>query len=365
MLTILHSESSTGWGGQEVRILVEALAFKEKGYNIIILSSPKSFLCKEANASGIKTLPIEFKHTVSIFDSLKVFSILKKERVDIVNTHSSIDSWVVSPAAKFLGIPVIRTRHVSTRIKNPFLYKRLCDRIIVTADAIKQDMIKVNGINPDKITSIPTGIDLDIFNALKVHGERIRREFSIPDKTPLIGMVSVLRSWKGHRYFIEAASKVIKVMPDIRFMIVGDGPMKDFVEGTIDRFSLRSHVIMSGFRSDIPDILAAMDIFVLPSTGSEGVPQAILQAQSLGRPVIGTRVGGIPEVIEDGVTGVLIPPKDPDALAHSILSLIQDKEKAGELGVNGMKLVKEKFSITNMVDKIEAVYKEFYENRYS
>ncbi len=361
MLTILHSESSTGWGGQEVRILHEALAFKEKGYNIIIVTSHGSNLEEEAHVSGIKTCVLGLRHAISPFDSLKVLSILKKEQVDIVNTHSSIDSWVVAPVAKLLGIPVIRTRHVSTRIKNSFLYNRLCDRIIVTADAIREDMIKVNRINPGKITVIPTGIDLARFNVLKVSSEKVRREFFIPNGVPVIGMVSVLRSWKGHRYFIEAASKIIKVLPYARFMIVGDGPMKDFVEDTVDKFSLQNHVIMTGFRTDIPEIMAAMDIFVLPSTGSEGIPQAILQAQALCRPVIGTNVGGIPEVIEDGVTGVLIPPRDPDTLASSILSLIHDRDRMRELGMNGRRLVKEKFSIQNMVDKIEMVYREFYD----
>ena len=361
--TILHTEASKGWGGQEIRIITEAEGLIKREHRIIIAAPPNARIIKQAKQRGIETVTLSMGKS-SVFGPIKkLIDIINKYEIDIVNTHSSRDSWLASIAARlsFRKPVIIRTRHLSTPISNNLLsrivYNHLPHKIITTGESIKKDMIDKNGYNPDKIVSIPTGIDLKIFKAGK-SGANIRRALNIPARAPLIGMVSVLRSWKGHIYLLEAIPDVVKKNPNARFLIVGDGPYKDVIEEKIKEMGVRKYVIMTGHREDIPEILSAIDFLAFPSYANEGVPQSVLQAFAAGKTVIASDAGSISEVVLNNKTGVLIPPRNSSILAKRIIELLKGKDKRKKMASAGKKLVETKYSLEAMLNKIEKLYNE-------
>lgn len=361
--TILHTEASKGWGGQEIRIITEAEGLIKRGHRIIIAAPPDARIIKQAKVRDIEAVPL-LMEKFSVFGPIKkLMDIISKYEIDIVNTHSSRDSWLASIASRLSSKKpvIIRTRHLSTPISNNplsrMVYNHLPHKIITTGESIKDSMIEKNNFNPDKIVSIPTGIDLEIFKAGKT-GANIRRAFNIPARAPLIGMVSVLRSWKGHIYLLEAVPNVIKKNPNTRFLIVGDGPYRDVIEEKIKKMGIERYVIMAGHREDIPEILSAIDFLVFPSYANEGVPQAILQAFAAGKTVIASNAGSVSEVVLNNRTGILIPSRNSSILAKRIIELLKNKDKRKKMAFAGRKLVESGYSLEAMLNKIEKIYNE-------
>jgi len=233
-------------------------------------------------------------------------------------------------------------------------------KIISCGEEIRKVMIKDNGLAPEKIVSIPTGVDLRRFD-FAIKGSKVRNEWGISPETPLVGIVAIIRSEKGHPYFVEAARRILKAKPETKFLIVGNEPKGDTITRRIKALGLEKEIIMAGLRDDIPEVLAALDIFVLPSLGVEGISQAIAQALAMKKPVVSTRVGGTPEVIIHNQTGLLVPPANAEALSQAILELLDDREKAKRLGENGRRLIEEKISLEIMLNKIEALYRDLLE----
>ena len=232
MWTVFHTESSLGWGGQETRILSESLGMRERGHRIIMLTPQQSMLSKKSADCGFENITVSFEKPDYPKIFFKVLSLIEQMKPDFINTHSSRDSWIVSLASRASKYKpfIIRTRHLSTPVaRNIFgstIYKFLPHKIITTGESIREQLIEDNNVFPGKIISIPTGIDLNRFNPNRKYKD-IRNTLSLPQQTPLVGMVSVLRSWKGHDYFINAAEHISKTFPQIKFLIVGDGPRKD------------------------------------------------------------------------------------------------------------------------------------------
>lgn len=361
MLTILHTEASDGWGGQEIRIVQEAIGMIRRGYRVIIATSEECKIFNRARESGIDVFTVHFqkKNPVSV---LRVLSLIDREKVDIVNTHSSSDSWVATIAARLSKArpSVIRTRHLSTPIGRSFLssliYNVLPDAIITTGEEIRQRMINDNAFDAKKIFSIPTGIDLDRFNPSKVRPAFQPKGFSI-------GMIGVLRSWKGHQFFIKAIPEILESIPDAHFYIVGDGPQYENIKNHIHKLSLQNKVFMLGHRENIPEILSSLDIVVHPSYANEGVPQSILQALAMEKPVIASDTGAIKEIIIDGETGFLIKPKDPERLSEKVIALYKNPELMIKVGKKGRKIIEKDYSIEKMLDKIESLYPNLLDKR--
>lgn len=357
-LTILHTESSKGWGGQEIRILQEALGMRDRGYRVLIATEKDGILFQKALAKNLEVFPIHFsKYNPLSF--LKIKSLIEKEKVDILNTHSSKDSWIATIAAKiaYNKPKIIRTRHLSTPIKNNFnkLIYYLADFIITTGQEIKNKMIERNKINPEKILSIPTGVDLKKFDPQRVVPAIKRQSDEI-----FIAMIGVLRSWKGHVYFLKAIPLVIKHVPQfrIKFFIVGDGPQKNNIIRCIEENNLNKNVSMLGHREDIPEILASMDFIVHPSYANEGIPQVVIQAMAMKKPVIGTDVGSLKEVIINEVTGFLIKPKNVEELSEKMILLCNNKKMLSFLGENAMKFIEKDYSSEKMFEKLENLYEK-------
>jgi glycosyltransferase involved in cell wall biosynthesis len=352
---ILHTESSLGLGGQEIRIMTEVRWLLAHGWDTLVACQPESRLLVEARAAGLPLVTVKMRGPVDLRAIAALRRLMKERKVALVHTHSSIDSWVATLAAKTLSLPVVRSRHVSIPIaRRRALVYRLADRVLTSGDAIR-DIVRAAGVKAERIVSIPAGVDTSRFHP-GVSGGAVRKELGLTG--PVAGLVAMLRGSKGHRFFLEAAREVLQALPETRFLIVGDGIGYEDVKRRVREMGLEQAVIMTGFRTDVPEVMAALDVLVLPSTKSEGFPQAVAQALAVGTPVVATATGGIPELIRDGKTGRLVPPADPHALAEAILSMLRDPDGARRLGRAGQALVRERYTIENMMAQTTRVYAE-------
>ena len=357
-LTILHTEASLGWGGQEIRIVLEAEALSVLGHRLFIAAPRESRIFSEARARGITVIPLSMTRLALPVALARLIGLIEQHRIDIVNTHSSLDSWIASLAARLSRRRprIIRTRHIHTDIRGgKIIYGRLPDRIITTSEAIRRTLIARCAVRPDRIVTIPTGVDLDRFHPAVT--ETFRQEMGIDRNTVLIGMISVLRSWKGHRYFLEAVGLLQKQAARLAFVIVGEGPIRGQIERWRADLHLESMVALTGFRSDVPQILAALDVLVLPSYAHEGIPQILLQAQAMETAVVASDIDGIREAVIDGETGLLSPPRDAQALADRIETLIGDAALRKRLGQQGRTRVLAQWTLPQMIDRILVLYR--------
>jgi glycosyltransferase involved in cell wall biosynthesis len=286
---------------------------------------------------------------------LALRALVRTRAVDVVHTHSSIDAWVAGAAARSVGRAVVRSRHVSIAIpRRRALVYRLADRIITSGEAVAR-IVENAGVPRDRIAAIGPGIDTARFHPA-VSGDAVRAELGL--RGPVVGLVANIRGSKGHRFFLDAARDVLRHHPDTRFLIVGDGIGFDDVQRRVTELGLEPHVIMTGFRHDIPDVMAALDVLVLPSVKSEAMSQVIPQALAVGTPVVGTTVGGTPELVRDGETGRIVPPADAPALAAAIAELLAAPARARELARRGQGEVLAHHSMDAAMTRTVAVYEE-------
>jgi glycosyltransferase involved in cell wall biosynthesis len=285
---------------------------------------------------------------------------LSQEAPQILNTHSSLDSWVGSLAWRSLRTRplLVRTRHLSTPVRNNWptrwLYRNPA-AIITTGEVTRELLIERLGVPRRRIFSIPTGVELEEFFPQEKN-RALLAQLGVPADAFIFGSVAVLRSWKGHIYLLEALHELIQGGVRAFLLLVGEGPYREVIEEKITRLGLEPWVKLVGFREQVAPWFALMDVVVLASYANEGVPQSVLQAQAMSRPVIGTRVGGIPEVIIEEETGLLVPPRDSQSLARGMTRLMEDPDYRRELGGRGRALVVEGFSMEQMAAEIEAVY---------
>ncbi len=359
-LAILHTEASSGWGGQEIRILTEAAGLCARGHRVAILCRPDAPLARRSAQAGLTTLSDPMPFALDPCTIARLVAAFRRFRAQVIVTHSSVDSWCAGVAARILRLPIVRARHLSVRVgSHPatrFVYRALCDAVITTSESIRAHLVRDIGLAGEKVRSIPTGIDVARFDPAKADGKKVRDELGIAPEAPLIGMVATLRDWKGHRYFLHALTEVRKALPGVRALIVGEGPQRRNITRWIAELALEDTVILTGQREDIPDVLAGLDVLVSASTGSEGIPQVLLQALALERTVVATSVGGVPEVIRDGQTGILVPPQDSGLLAGAILGVLRDPTRFRVGAQDGARWVRERWTVARMLDDVEGVY---------
>lgn len=286
---------------------------------------------------------------------LRLRRLMRARDVSLIHTHSSVDSWVASIAAKSLGLPVVRTRHVSIPIgRRRALVYRLADRVITSAESVRSIVIAA-GVAPERVVTISAGVDGERFHP-GVSGKEVRKELGL-GAAPVVGLVANVRGSKGHNIFLEAARTVLASKPDARFLIVGDGVGFEEVSRRVREMGLDPNVRLTGFRRDIPEVMAALDVLVLPSIRSEAIPQVIPQALAVGTPVVASTVGGSPELIRDGENGRLVPPGDPQALAAAILALLREPERARAMARAGQAMVREHYTIDATMGRTTAAYR--------
>ncbi|MEY3200893.1 MAG: hypothetical protein RIR70_443 [Pseudomonadota bacterium] len=356
-LHIIHTEASCGWGGQELRILSECEGMMARGHRITLVCAPQSRILPEAQKRGMRAvaLPIGRKNLRGLF-ALRGW--LKGEEADVINTHSSTDAWLVALALKSLGrtTPTLRTRHISAPIPHNratrWLYTRATTHIVTTGEKLRDTLIRDNRYPAQRITSVPTGIDTTRFCPGDVRAARAA--LGLPEEALIIGIVATLRSWKGHRYLLEAFAQLAQ--PTATLLVVGDGPQREALEAQAAELKIADRVHFAGNQADVVPWLQAMDIFVLPSYANEGVPQALLQALLCGLPAITTDVGSITEAAIDQRTALLVPAQNAATLAAKLKTLIEQPLLRQTLGHAARAHVAEHFSREGMICRMETLF---------
>ena len=356
-LHIVHTEASLGWGGQEIRILTEAQGMVKRGHRVTLLCPREARIHAAAQERGlpVEALPIGRKRPGGV---LVLRRWLIANPADVINAHSSTDTWLAALACCFLKNPppLVRTRHISAPIPNNrltrWLYGSATRHIVTAGEALRRQLIEENGFDADRITSVPTGIATDHF----VPGDQAaaRASVGLPQGVPLIGIVATLRSWKGHSYLIEALDQLKD--RNAHLAIVGDGPQRAALEAQVRRLWLEGRVWMAGNQPDVLPWLQSLDVFALSSYANEGVPQALVQAMMTGLACVTTNVGAITEAAQEGETALFVKPRDADDLARALRRLIGDPALRARLGERARAHCLRKFSYDAMLDRMEAIF---------
>ena len=356
MRTVLHTEASPRWGGQEVRILTEARWLSDRGWRVLLAAQPGSPILAEARKAGLGVIPVAMRGAWDLPAVARLAAAIGRERVALIHTHSSVDAWLGGMAARLARVPVVRSRHVSISIRsrwNP-VYSFLADRILTSGETIRRLVIAA-GVPPAKVVAAPAGVDLEEYGP-GPGGARVRGEFGLT--SPVIGSVAMFRGSKGHNYLLEAFGLILREFPTARLLLVGDGIRRQWIEGLARERGLSRAVSFTGFRPDVADLLRAMDCFALASVRTEGIPQSLLQALATELPVVASAIGGVPEVVEHEVTGLLVPPGDAMALAEGILATLRKPDLARRRARAGRQLVADRFSRAIATRRLIALYDE-------
>jgi glycosyltransferase involved in cell wall biosynthesis len=357
-LRILHTESSLGWGGQEIRVLGEARGMRRRGHDVHLAASAESRIAREAARYEVPctTAAIAKKRPGGVF---AMRGVLDRGQFDVVNTHSSTDTWLAALACLTLAAPpaIVRTRHISAPMpanaSTRWLYNRATRLVVTTGEKVREQVIREAAADPERVVSIPTGIDLATFQP----GDRAaaRTALGLPQQAFLVGIVATLRSWKGHRYLIEAFAGMLG--DEARLAIVGDGPQREELEKMVRDAGLEARVTFAGNRNEVAPWLQAFDVFCLPSYANEGVPQALMQAMAAGLPVVTTPVGSIGEIVSHGASGLMVPAQDTHALRAALERLRSEPALRETLSREAQRIAHERFGEERMVERMEQVFR--------
>jgi len=334
------------------RIVLECSKLMAMGFRVVIACQPDSPLQKHAREKGIPVEEVRIRGQFDVRAIRDIYRLIRKYRITVVNTHSSRDNWVGSLAAKFAGVPLlVRTRHHPVPISNSslnFIHK-MADGFIATGGAVSNGLITDNRIPAERVISIPTGVSLERFSP-GIDPFPLKRELGIDPEARVVTIVSRLGKTKRHDIFVDAARMIRNEVANVKFLIVGDGMMEESIRKKIAENGLSDVVLMTGHRSDIPEIMASSDVVVLTSD-SEGVPQVLSQAMAMERPVVAAPIGAIPDLIEDGVTGLFAEAGNARSFADKIVRLLSDDGLSRTLGRAGQQHVLNHFTDDIMVDK--------------
>lgn len=364
-LKVLLLESSPNWGGQEERLLREASWLREHRHNVALACNGNSAIAARATAAGIRSETISMRSAADLRGLISLSRLVVTGRPDIIHAHSPKDAWLCFWFHSF-GVPVTRSRHTTFPRHMParrgFIYRHGCRRLIASAGFIAQAMHDSLGVAKDRIDVIGECVNTSEF--CPGDGVEFRKEFGIDKSAPLFGVVAMLRGEKGHDVFLRAAKIAAQQRPDARFVIVGDAASRRRVKQEIQK-TLGTEfygfptppVMMTGFRRDIPEVMRALDFLVVPSR-REAQTLVIPQAFATGKPVIASKVGGIPELVEHGANGLLFESEDHDSLAAAMLELAADPHRAARMGRAGRKLAEEELAIDRKMELLLASYRK-------
>lgn len=363
-LKILHVINTLQIGGAEVQ-LINLIRNLDGGRFIsivccIVHSGP---LASDLEKLGIKLVVLGQRWKLDPRILLPLYRLIRKEHIHIVHTHMFHAGLWGRIASIITRAPVvIATEHGLnpwkryTHIAVNRILSKFTDQITVVSDAGKRIRIERERIESKRITVVNNCVDLALFDGrIHHHDNNVRQEFGIEADEPVIGFVGRLQEVKGINYLVEAVAKVKTVIPKIKLLIIGDGPLRKELEAHVQRLELSGQVIFAGYRRDIPRVLETLDLFVLPSL-REDMPLSLIEAMAMGKAVVATKVGGIPEVAVDGQTGILVSSQNEEALAEAISQILLNRQYLSGMGSAGRRCVEEKFSAEIIVRQIQELY---------
>lgn len=357
MLSI-HIDTATTWRGGQNQVLLTVMGLRAAGDRTLLVAHPAGELRRRA-AEGLEFIALAPGHELDLKAGWRLSRLVNRLRPDIVHAH---DPHAVAMAALGLSMstaqpaaPLVASRRVDFHLKrhsfSQWKYRQVAC-FIAASNAIAE-ILASDGVPRSKIVTVHEGIDVE--RVANVPSASVHAELFLPTHAPIVGNIGALVPHKGQRHFVDAAALVVREVPDARFVILGEGELRAALEHQVKHLHLERHVFLPGFRADVLALLKGVDVFVM-SSETEGLGTSILDAMACGKPVVGTRTGGIPEVVDDGVTGTLVLPHDPKALADAIVDLLRDPQRGARMGAAGLARVRERFSLDRMVQETRAVY---------
>lgn len=364
-MNVVHLTASTFHGGPERQMLGLARGLMDD-VRTTFVSFPEQGRCRSflamARQQGFETVTLQ-RDTPRFRQSIReITEVLEQLSADLLLCHGYKASLLGRPAARRVGIPAVAVSRGWTaenwRVRLyewiDRLHLRFMDQVVAVSQAQAEKVLRA-GVSRDKVRVIPNAIDPERFvDPDPRYRIKLEKLFRTP-KSHLIATAGRLSPEKGFDVFIAAAARVLEAQPDVGFVIFGHGSLKPMLQQQITFQGLGSSVVLGGFRNDLDRFLPQLDLFVLPSH-TEGLPNVVLEACAAGVPVVATEVGGTPEIIEEGVSGLLCPPGDADALAARILEAIEDEEKLREMGFQGRQRVLEQFTFSSQVQEYRKLF---------
>lgn len=346
-------DSISKWGGGEKWCVESALALRARGHHAVVACEAGSPLAQRAFEAGLETWTAALLGGWNLLSTWSLARFLRRERIEAVIGNVTRDLWIGTIACGIAGAKLLQRRGLVRPVKRGFpsrwLYTRAVRKIIVNSLAIRDCMLEsADFLDPSRFVLIPNGVDTRA--AASGEGARIRLELGLEPGAPVVGSIGRLAAMKGHADLLRAWPRVREVVPGAVLLLVGEGEEKEALTDLARTLELGSSVRFLGFRRDVQDILAALDVLVLPSVRDEGCSNTLLEAMWHGIPAIVTRCGGLPEVVSDGVTGLLVPIGDAVPLSTAVVRLLTHPEERRRMGVAARAAVREHYSLDGARD---------------
>ena len=355
-LNIIVMASASSWGGTENWAVQMSALLMERGHNVQLIYA-YDIVGNEAKKKNITAKKIKMHNDIDFYTFFKLYRFFKKNNTDALITTKWREYFLATLAAKLAGVPqTVMSLGLKVNVKDDLKRKiifKTVDKIDVNALEIKKDLLRHEWIPAEKIHVIYNGVDLDVFNPDKVKCN-FRKELGLSKDDILIGNIAAFTPQKGHIFFLESIPLVLNKYPNAKFVFVGDGFLRSEIENKIEELNIVENVILTGFRTDIPDILNSLDIFAL-SSNNEGMAWVILEAMAMKKAIVTTNVSGISESIIEGETGLVTEYNDNKGFADSIISFIDDKEMRLNFGEKARTIAEQKFNTKKMVDETESM----------
>lgn len=358
--TVLHAIETGGPGGAE-QMMVHVADGLGAAYHSEVALIRDSWLGTALRRRGIPVTMVRSGSEGTFAILRNLVGLIRQRRVTILHTHEFFMNAVGLVASRLSGIPLVATVHgknyYAERFRRRLAYRlvgRFADQVVAVSEDVKGFLAERVGIPMDRIRVVPNGVPVD-GEAFQERLSILRKSLGLDENSHVVGTVGSLYTVKGHKYLIDAAVHIIRRCPDVTFLIVGRGRLREELETQARSLGVDPYIRFLGHRDDVRDLLGLFDVFVLPSL-SEGMPLSLLEAMAAGVPVVATRVGGVIDVLEDGKTGLLIPPEDIQPLAESIITLLEDRALAKEIGEVARQVVRRRFSVSRMVDDYKEIY---------
>jgi glycosyltransferase involved in cell wall biosynthesis len=355
----LHIDTARSWRGGQNQVLLTVNGLREIGDRAVLVAHPDGELLRRA-AEGLDLVPLAARTEMDLSAAWRLSRVLKRLRPDVIHAHDPHGVAMAALAMPMSGSgsspALVASRRVDFHLNKNSLSRwkhRQVDCFIAASEAIRR-MLLADGVPADRVVTVHEGVDIS--HIVAAPAVNVHEALWLPHHAPLVGNVAALVPHKGQRYLIEAAHLVIREIPDARFVIFGEGELREHLERLIHEHHLEKHVLLPGFRTDILCCIKGFDLFAMSSV-TEGLGTSLLDAMACRTPIVATRTGGIPEIVEDGVTGLLVPPRDAPALARAIVGMLTDESRRKTISAAGFARVNERFTVERMVIETAAVYK--------
>jgi glycosyltransferase involved in cell wall biosynthesis len=364
----LHVDTARTWRGGQNQVLLTVNGLRAIGERAALVAHPNGELRRRA-AEGLELIPIAPHTEMDLTAAWRFARVLKGLSPDVIHAH---DPHGVAMASLALSLasgspkqgpvpPLVASRRVDFHLKGNSFSRwkyRQVDCFVAASEAIRQ-MLVADGVPADRTTTVHEGIDVD--HVVAAPAVNVHEAFWLPHHAPVVGNVAALVPHKGQRYLVDAAHLVVQEVPDARFIILGEGELREHLEKQVREHHLEKHVLLPGFRTDVLGCIKGFDLFAMSSV-TEGLGTSLLDAMACARPIVATQAGGIPEIVTDGVNGLLAPPRDAPALAQAIVRALKDPDLRHRMGKAGFDRVRARFTVERMVAETASVYQRLVNN---